>query len=294
MKRTPFQGPLWWRLALLHSFLLGTNNILLSDNQCVKALFVENQYISTIVYTWPMRSCNIDEAQDEFVNFSSALAENNTTIRNDIFAINSLNWSFLKLIQADLSSTFTEKCNLNLDSVVFDFATSGKSSKSYQCILRIDSSFSSSFMPCCDQLYIGGKIDPQVSMKKNKTSMCVANFPKSSFYEIFAVGQGIITAQGSPGYFFVPPNVHFGHLPLQLIGPGPHKIYWLDADHIDEIGHLEEERDSISLFMSETRDPYFQNGTGSTYDLLGRTSSENGTMKVMRIDGKWVKVVTVK
>ena len=41
MKRTPFQGPLWWRLALLHSFLLGTNNILLSDNQCVKASFVE-------------------------------------------------------------------------------------------------------------------------------------------------------------------------------------------------------------------------------------------------------------
>jgi hypothetical protein len=241
-----------------------------------------------------VRSCHVDKTQDEFVNFSSALAENNTTIRNDIFATNSLNWSFLKPIQADKSSNFTEKCNLNLDSVVFDFTTSGKSSKSYQGILLIDSMFSSNFMPCCDQLYIGGKLDPQISIKKNNTSLCVANFPKRSFYEIFAIGQGIITAHGSPGYFFVPPNVHFGHLPLQLIGPGPHKIYWLDADHIDETRHLEEERDSISLFMSETRDQYFQNGTGSTYDLLGRTSSENGTMKVRRIDGKWVKVVTVK
>ena len=92
----------------------------------------------------------------------------------------------------------------------------------------------------------------------------------------------------------MPPNIYFGHLPLQLIGPGAHKIYWLDADHIDYPKYVEEERDSISLFISEARNPYFQNGTGSTYDLLGRTSSENGTMKVMRIDGKWVKVVTVK
>ena len=64
---------------------------------------------------------------------------------------------------------------------MFDFATSGKSSKSYQCILLIDSSFISSFMSCCDQLYIGSKLDPQVSIKKNNTSMCVANFAKSSF-----------------------------------------------------------------------------------------------------------------
>jgi len=37
----------------------------------------------------------------------------------------------------------------------------------------------------------------------------------------------------------VPPNIYFGHLPLQLIGPGAHKIYWLDADHIDDTKHVE-------------------------------------------------------
>ena len=294
MKRTPFQGPLWWRLALLHTFLLGTSNALLSDNQYINSLFVKNQDFSTIEDTWPMRPCDIDAAQDEFVNFSSALAEINSSISNDIFASNSLNKSFLKSIQADKSSNFTEKFNLNLDSVVFDFTTSGKSSKSYQGILLIDSMFSSNFMPCCDQLYIGGKLDPQISIKKNNTSLCVANFPKRSFYEIFAIGQGIITAHGSPGYFFVPPNIHFGHLPLQLIGPGPHKIYWLDADHIDQTGHLEKERDSVSESISDVQYPFSQNGIGSTYDFLGRSSSGNQTLKIMRIDGKWVKVVTVK
>jgi hypothetical protein len=294
MKRIPFQGSLWWRLTLLYTILLGVNSILVSDNQYFKCILVQKQIFSTIVDKWLLRSYHIDDAQEKFVYFSAASGVNNSSISNDISTINSLNRSFLKPLKADKSSTFPEKFNLSLGSVVFDFVTSGKSSQSFQCTLLIDSSFSSSFMPCCDQLYIGSKLDPQVSIKKNSSSMSVAHYPKSSFYEIFAVGQGIVTASGSPGYFFVPPNIYFGHIPLQLLGPGPHKIYWLEADHIDETGHLQEWLDSSSVSIGETHYPYFQEGIGSGYDFLGRTSSEKGAFKIMRIDGKWVKVVTVK
>ena len=280
MKRIPFQGSLWWRLTLLYTLLLGVSITLVSDNQYLKYSLVQKFVFSTIVEKWLLRSCHIDDAQKKFVYFSAASGVNNSSISSDISTINSLNSSFLKPPKADKSSTFPEKFNLSLGSVVFDFVTSGKSSQS--------------FMPCCDQLYIGSKLDPQVSIKKNSSSMSVAHYPKSSFYEIFAVGQGIVTASGSPGYFFVPPNIYFGHIPLQLLGPGPHKIYWLEADHIDETGHLQEWLDSSSVSIGETHYPDFQEGIGSEYDFLGRTSSEKGAFKIMRIDGKWVKVVTVK
>ena len=294
MKRIPFQGPLWWRLTFLYTFLLGSICVLSADKQFIKNFFVQKKTFSTFEDKWLSRSYHIDDAQDKFVNFSAASGVNNSLISSDISTIVSVNRSFAKPLKADKSSTFPEKWNLNLSSVVFDFVTSGKSSQSFQCTLLIDSSFSSSFMPCCDQLYMGGKLEPQVSMKKNSSSLSVAHYPKRSFYEIFAVGQGVVTASGSPGYFFVPPNIYFGHLPLELLGPGPHKIYWLEADHIDDIGPLQEWRDSSTVSIKETHDLYFQEEIESGYDFLGRTSSEKGAFKIVRIDGKWVKVVMVK
>jgi len=294
MKRTPFQGPLWWRLALLCTFSLGTSSALLSENQHIDICIVKKSNFSTIVDPGLLRSHYNDDTHGKFVDFSAALEANNRSIIGVISTTNRLNRSFTKPLNPQKPSSFVQKYNLSPDSVVFDFTTLGISSKSYQCTLLIDSAFNTSFMTCCDQLYIGGKLTPQVSIRKNSTSMSLAHYPKSSFYEIYAVGEGIINASGSPGYFFVSPNVYFGHLPLHLVGPGPHKIYWLDADHIDEGGQIEEVRESSAVSIPEAGYPYFENGSESDYDFLGRSGSKNGALKIMRIDGKWVKVVKVK
>lgn len=43
MKRIPFQGPLWWRLTFLYTFLLGSICMLSADKQFIKNFFVQKK-----------------------------------------------------------------------------------------------------------------------------------------------------------------------------------------------------------------------------------------------------------
>ena len=43
MKRIPFQGPRWWRLTFLYTFLLGSICMLSADKQFIKNFFVQKK-----------------------------------------------------------------------------------------------------------------------------------------------------------------------------------------------------------------------------------------------------------
>lgn len=123
----------------------------------------------------------------------------------------------------------------SLDTVIFDFRTHGINAQSFQSRLYVDTlGFSTmQVMPFCDQYYIGSVLDPHLAIQKNSISLEQACYPQSSYYPLIAVGEGWLEATGDPGYFFVPPDVLPGHQPVLLQGAGPHKVYWLGADHPD-------------------------------------------------------------
>lgn len=122
-----------------------------------------------------------------------------------------------------------------MDTVVFDFRTHGSNAQSFQSRLYVDTlGFSTmQVMPFCDQYYIGSVLDPHLAIQKNSISLEQACYPQSSYYPLIAVGEGWLEATGDPGYFFIPPDVLPGHQPVLLQGAGPHKVYWLGADHPD-------------------------------------------------------------
>ena len=117
--------------------------------------------------------------------------------------------------------------------VVFDYQTNGKYAAVYTCQLIIDSTFQTKFMSCCDVVLPTSILAPHVAIRKAGSSLSVATYPLSSYYPIVAYGDGTLMASGSPGFFFLPPNLYPGSQPLPLKGPGPHKVYWLGEDHPD-------------------------------------------------------------
>jgi len=125
--------------------------------------------------------------------------------------------------------------SLSRDTVVFDFRTSGIAAQSFQSRLYVDTlGFATmNVQTFCDQHYIGNVLDPHLAIYKQSVPLEQACYPKSSFYPLMAVGEGWLEASGDPGYFFIPPDVLPGHQPVFLQGMGPHKIYWLGADHPD-------------------------------------------------------------
>lgn len=117
--------------------------------------------------------------------------------------------------------------------VVFDYQTNGKYAAVYTCQLSIDSTFQTKFMSCCDVVLPTSILAPHVAIRKAGSNLSVATYPLSSYYPIVAYGDGTLMASGSPGFFFLPPNLYPGSQPLPLKGPGPHKVYWLGEDHPD-------------------------------------------------------------
>lgn len=125
--------------------------------------------------------------------------------------------------------------SLRMDTVIFDFRTHGINAQSFQSRLYVDTMGFATMnaMPFCDQYYIGSVLDPHLAIQKQSDSFEQACYPQSSFYPLIAVGEGWLEASGDPGYFFIPPDVLPGHQPVLLQGTGPHKVYWLGADHPD-------------------------------------------------------------
>jgi autotransporter-associated beta strand protein len=179
------------------------------------------------------------------------------------------------------------------DTVNFEWTTSGKGAASYKATLYIDSAYKASYMSCCDQLFLGGPLAPQLSLLKAGTPLLRNHMPKSSHYPIYLVGEGVLKAFGAPGWFFLPPNIHAGTKPLTLSGPGPHKVYWLGADHPDNIGEQDEltERDILGLPEEVYPDTLEIQGS---FDILGRPGGKSESIQLQKIGSKWKKVIKVK
>lgn len=187
------------------------------------------------------------------------------------------------------------KASSGTDTV--DFVFQPKSSRSvsaanFHARLLIDPVFSQSFMPCCDQLYLGGPLQTQLVLRKSKTSVTVANFPKSSYYPLMIVGEGTLTAKGAPGYFYLPPNIYPGTSAVQLRGKGPHKVLWLGADHPD-VGMGEELATDV-LGLPEMPTVRDEAQSEQAWDVLGRPGGAGAEFELQFIDGVWKKVVRVK
>ena len=180
------------------------------------------------------------------------------------------------------------------DTVVFDFHSTGRFQASYQATLYIDSAYSTHFMPCCDQIALNGPLSPGVSVLKRNTMLSKAHYPKSSFYPIQIVGEGVLRAQGAPGYFFLPPNVIRGTQSITLKGAGPHKVYWLGQDHPDGMDDPLEYAEAAVLGVPEQ--PRVTEGQTHEIpvDILGRQGALTSNLTLKFENGKWVKVVKVK
>ena len=179
------------------------------------------------------------------------------------------------------------------DTVNFEWTTSGKGAASYKATLFIDSAYHASYMPCCDQLFLGGPLVPQLSLLKAGTPLLKNHMPKSTHYPIYLVGEGVLKASGAPGWFFLPPNIHAGTKPLTLSGPGPHKVYWLGADHPDIIGEQDEFTESEILGLPEESLPDTLQVEGN-FDILGRPAGKGQSIQLQKIGSKWKKVIKVK
>lgn len=178
------------------------------------------------------------------------------------------------------------------DTVQFSFTTAARiGGGSYTASLYIDPVFSTSFMPCCDQIYLGSPLQTQVVVRKAKTSFAVANYPRSSYYPIMVVGEGTLTAKGAPGYFFVAPNIIPGHQNVVLRGKGPHKVYWLGADHPDGTGDSEY---AEQLSVEELPSVPDHKTLKQAWDILGRPGGAEADFELQFIDGEWKKVVRVE
>lgn len=178
------------------------------------------------------------------------------------------------------------------DTVQFSFTTAARiGGGSYTASLYIDPAFGPSFMPCCDQIYLGSPLQTQVVVRKAKTSLSVANYPRSSYYPIMVVGEGTLSAKGAPGYFFVAPNIIPGHQNVVLKGKGPHKVYWLGADHPDASG---DGKVAEQLSLEELPPLPDHKALKQAWDILGRPGGPGANFELQFIDGEWKKVVRVE
>lgn len=126
---------------------------------------------------------------------------------------------------------------LPTDTTSFDFRTTGHGAQSFQAQLHIDSlGGSMNLMPFCDQIFYGSLRDPHIVLEKSSNFLSSGCFPLRSYYPLRIMGEGWLTSSGDKGWFFVPPNVLPGDTNVFLPGVGPHKVYWLSADHPDGVG----------------------------------------------------------
>ena len=159
--------------------------------------------------------------------------------------------------------------------------------------LFIDSAFKSTYMACCDQPFTGTSLAPQLTLLKAGIPLVVNHMPKSSHYPIYLVGEGTLKSTGAQGWFFFPPNLYASNKPLTLVGRGPHKVYWLGADHPDicpgQQLYFEDE-----LLGTSTEPQIDTLSLDAHFDILGRPNHSMEAIELRKTGRKWLKVIKVK
>lgn len=186
------------------------------------------------------------------------------------------------------------QASIQADTVHFEWITSGAYGAAYKASLFIDSAYKSTFMPCCDQLYLGGPLVPQIALIKGKTPLLISHTPKSTYYPIYLVGEGILNAYGAPGWFFLAPHIYPGNQPLCVSGEGPHKVYWLGADHPDISDGQNNFNETEVLRLPERVNAQDTAAFKSYFDLLGRPINGQQPIELRKEGRKWRKVIKVK
>ena len=179
------------------------------------------------------------------------------------------------------------------DTVLFQWTTTGKNAAWYQSALYIDSAYKSGYMSCCDQLQVLGPLTQQLSLIKGTTPLITMYCPKSSYYPLYLVGEGTLLSSGAPGWFFLPPNIYASNKPLKITGKGPHKVYWLGADHPDDLNEGAHYSES-DLLNDVHQQPFDTVVMQRDYDFLGRPTQGSNSIRFEKHGSKWRKVIKLK
>ena len=280
MKRTPFLGPILWRPTIVIAIFLAQNQPLKAEKQTIRNHLVRNSRLSTIT--------QLGRESIDTSDFS--------WIQNDRFT--QVSWpedsiTFGLGLQNRPALSSVAPLSIQADTVHFEWKTTGKYSAVYQASLFIDSAFKSTYMPCCDQAFTGTSLAPQLTLLKAGMPLVVNHMPKSSHYPIYLVGEGTLKSFGAQGWFFFPPNLYASNKPLTLVGRGPHKVYWLGADHPDicpgQQFYFEEE------LLGTAREGFTDTiSIDAHFDILGRPSSNMEAVELRKTGRKWRKVIKVK
>lgn len=280
MKRTPFLGPILWRPTIVIAIFLAQNLSLKAEKQLLTSDFVQNFTLSTIV-----------QQELESIDTSDFTWIENDRYHPPSWPEDSISFGLALQNRPPLSSV--APLSIHADTVHFEWKTTGKYSAVYQAILFIDSVFKSTYMPCCDQAFTGNSLAPQLTLLKAGMPLVVNHMPKSSHYPIYLVGEGTLKSFGAQGWFFFPPNLYASNKPLTLVGRGPHKVYWLGADHPDicpgQEFYFEEE------LLGTAREGSFDTiSIDAHFDILGRPSRTMEPVELRKTGRKWQKVIKVK
>ena len=280
MKRTPFLGPILWRPTIVIAIFLAQNLSLKAEKQLLTSDFVQNFTLSTIV-----------QQELESIDTSDFTWIENDRYHPPSWPEDSISFGLALQNRPPLSSV--APLSIHADTVHFEWKTTGKYSAVYQASLFIDSVFKSTYMPCCDQAFTGNSLAPQLTLLKAGMPLVVNHMPKSSHYPIYLVGEGTLKSFGAQGWFFFPPNLYASNKPLTLVGRGPHKVYWLGADHPDicpgQEFYFEEE------LLGTAREGSFDTiSINAHFDILGRPSRTMEPVELRKTGRKWQKVIKVK
>ena len=280
MKRTPFLGPIFWRPTIVTAVFFVQNVSLKAEKQLFTSHSVKNITLSTTV-----------QRELESIDTSDF-----SWVENDRFYPSSRSEdsiSFGLALQNLPALSSVAPLSIQADTVHFEWKTTGKSSGVYQASLFIDSAFKSTYMACCDQPFTGSSLAPQLTLLKAGMPLVVNHMPKSSHYPIYLVGEGTLKSTGAQGWFFFPPNLYASNKPLTLVGRGPHKVYWLGADHPDicpgQQFYFEEEL--LGTFTEPHADTI---SLDAHFDILGRPTHTMEAVELRKTGRKWLKVIKVK
>jgi len=274
MKRTPFLRPLKSFNVLYSTIFLISMVQLLSGNQAIANPNVDHLKISTLpnastLYCWNQHSYYVE----------------NFTLSDSLASLHARKGSFNLPDDRVLSA--------QPDTVLFQWTTTGKNAAWYQSALYIDSAYKSGYMSCCDQLQVLGPLTQQLSLIKGTTPLITMYCPKSSYYALYLVGEGTLVSSGAPGWFFLPPNIYASNKPLKISGKGPHKVYWLGADHPDVLNETAHYSES-DLLNDVYQQPFDTVVMQRDYDFLGRPAQGSNSIRYEKRGSKWRKVIKLK
>ncbi len=280
MKCTPCLGLILWRPTIVTAIFLAQNLSLKAEKQSLTGGVVQNFTLSTSV-----------QQELESIDTSDFSWIENDRFTRASWPEDSISFGLALQNRPPLSSV--APLSIHADTVHFEWKTTGKYSAVYQASLFIDSAFKSTYMPCCDQAFTGNSLAPQLTLLKAGIPLVVNHMPKSSHYPIYLVGEGTLKSFGAQGWFFFPPNLYASNKPLTLVGRGPHKVYWLGADHPDicpgQEFYFEDE------LLGTAREGSFDTiSIDAHFDILGRPSRTMEPVELRKTGRKWLKVIKVK